>query len=101
MVYSGLILYDNFPANTRRWRIAGLMLAHRLRRWTNIIPTFGQRFGLLDWYLFQQTRGIHPMLFQCWASVEDGGPSLKQHWVNSPYLQGSCSLITGVLYERI
>ena len=23
----------------------------------------------------------HPMLFQCWASVEDGGPTLKQHCV--------------------
>ena len=21
-----------------------------------------------------------PMLFQCWASVEDGGPTLKRHW---------------------
>ena len=32
--------------------------------------------------LSQQTRGIHPMLFQCWASVEDDGPTLKQHLVN-------------------
>ena len=32
----------------------------------------------------QQTRGIHPMLFQCWASVEDAGPTLKQHWVDAP-----------------
>ena len=31
-----------------------------------------------------QTRYIHPMLFQCWASVEDGGATLKQHWVNVP-----------------
>ena len=23
---------------------------------------------------------LTPMLFQCWASVEDGGPTLKQHW---------------------
>ena len=30
----------------------------------------------------QQTRGIHLMMFQCWASVEDGGPTLKQHRVN-------------------
>ena len=29
------------------------------------------------------------MLFQCWASVEDGGPTLKQHWVNAPCLLGS------------
>ena len=26
---------------------------------------------------------IHPVLFQCWASVEGGGPTLKQHWVNA------------------
>ena len=24
------------------------------------------------------------MLYQCWASVEDGGPTLKQHWANAP-----------------
>ena len=29
--------------------------------------------------LANQPLGIHPMLFQCWASVEDGGPTtLKQ-----------------------
>ena len=28
------------------------------------------------------------MLFQCWASVEDGGPILKQHWVNASCLLG-------------
>ena len=22
------------------------------------------------------------MLFQCWVSVVDGGPTLKQHWIN-------------------
>ena len=34
------------------------------------------------WNVPQQTRGIHTMVFQCWASVEDGGPTLKQHCVN-------------------
>ena len=34
----------------------------------------------------QQTRGIDRMLFQCWASVEDGGPTLKEHRVNTPFL---------------
>ena len=42
-----------------------------------------------DGPLSQQTRGIHPMLLQCWASVEDGGPTLKQHWVNAPCLLGA------------
>ena len=37
----------------------------------------------------QQTRGIRPTLFQCWASVEDGGPTLKQDWVNAPCLLGT------------
>ena len=27
----------------------------------------------------QQTRGIHPKLFQCWHTVVDAGPTLKQH----------------------
>ena len=31
----------------------------------------------------QQTRGIHPILFQCWSTVFDAGPTLKQHRVNS------------------
>ena len=34
----------------------------------------------------QQTRVIQPMLFQCWASGEDDGPTLKQLWVNVSYL---------------
>ena len=28
------------------------------------------------------------MLIQCWASVEDGGPTLNQHCVNVPCLLG-------------
>ena len=40
----------------------------------------------------QQTRGFHPMLFQCWASVVDGGPTLKQHWVNASCLLGRAQI---------
>ena len=36
----------------------------------------------------QQTRDIQPMLFQCWPTVEDGGPALKQHWVDDSRLLG-------------
>ena len=35
-----------------------------------------------------KVRGVHPMLFQCWASVCDAGPTLKQHWVNVPFFLG-------------
>ena len=37
----------------------------------------------------QKTRDIHTTLFQSLASVEDNGPTLKQHWVNAPCLLGS------------
>ena len=36
----------------------------------------------------QQTRRVEPVLFQCWTSVVDGGPILKQHWCNDLCLQG-------------
>ena len=29
------------------------------------------------------------MMFQCWASAADGGPTLKQHWVNASWLLGT------------
>ena len=32
------------------------------------------------------------MLFQCWASVEDGGPTLKQHRVNASCVLGQRAL---------
>ena len=32
-----------YPANTRRSPNVGLMLGHRLRRWSNITPTLGER----------------------------------------------------------
>ena len=38
----------------------------------------------------QQTRGIHPMLFQSWATVFDAGPTLKQLWVDASCLLGIC-----------
>ena len=31
-----------------------------------------------------------PMLVQCWASVVDGGPTLRQHWITELCLLGSC-----------
>ena len=36
----------------------------------------------------QKTRDIHPLRFQCWASVEGGGPTLKKQWVNVLCLLG-------------
>ena len=39
--------------------------------------------------LSQQTRGLDPILFQCWSSAVGVGPILKQHWVKSSRLLGS------------
>ena len=36
--------------------------------------------------LSQQTPDIHLMLFQCWPTVFDAGPTLKQHCLNDPCL---------------
>ena len=37
---------------------------------------------------FQQTRDIHLMLFQSWATFFDAGPTSKQHGTNAPCLLG-------------
>ena len=41
----------------------------------------------------KQTQGIHPMPFQCWPTVFDTGPTMKQHWVNAPCLLGAVYVI--------
>ena len=46
-----------------------------------------------------QMRGVHPMLFQCWASIEDGGPTLKQHWVRVSCVLGHQSLFKCMCYH--
>ena len=51
------------------------MLGHCLRRWE-------------DGYGSQKTQDIYPMPFQCWPTVFDGWPTLKQHRVNASCLLG-------------
>ena len=36
----------------------------------------------------QQTRNTEPMLIQCWVTVFDADPTLKQHWLGVPCLLG-------------
>ena len=38
--------------------------------------------------LSQQTRDFDPMLFQCWPTVYDAGPTLNKHWANVSCLLG-------------
>ena len=40
------------------------------------------------------------MLFQCWASIEDSVPTLKQLWMNVPYLLGLLSQTLAQLLQQ-
>ena len=102
------------PANRRHWTNAGLMLAHRLRRWLNIKPALGVREETRDkwktrllrfcekgsrftikclWVETDKTKrkqtGTREMLltnlFQWWVV----GPALDQIWGNASCL-GAC-----------
>ena len=75
------------------------MLAQRRRRRPCITTALGQYIMLsgvsgtgmdsVTRITMQQseTRYNHPMLFQCRASVENCGSTLKQHWVNATCLR--------------
>ena len=54
-MYTYAFYIGPYPANTRRWPNIELMLVHRLRRWTNISPTFDQRL------VFAGSIGLHDM----------------------------------------
>ena len=84
-----------FSSPTRRW-FAGQFASRcssffaALAKYTDLLPKQKSSSTILTTSLCgdektvvdhsQQTRKTEPMVFQCWASVEDGGPTLKQHW---------------------
>ena len=82
----------SFPANTRRWPNAGVMLGHRLRRWPNNNPTLGQRLvfaGLCpDWehrreYIAMSYRIVLCVLmYSYWHLVI---VQLKTNWMDGEY----------------
>ena len=75
--------------------LAGIMLAQRCRRWPSITSAFGQCTVLsgvpgagiesVTRITMQKSANTvdHTMLFQCRASIEEHGSTLKQHWVNA------------------
>ena len=82
-----LLSWNTTPAN------AGSMFTQRLSIWTSNCPESGVFFLYIygelgkGWHVFfsqnnHQTRDIDTMLFYCWASVVDAGPTLKQHCVD-------------------
>ena len=55
--------------------LVGIMLFHN---WANVWCHPGS--GLSGDKVSGQTRDNHPILFQCWASVEYDSPALNQQW---------------------
>ena len=48
----------------------------------------------------QQTRDLHPMLVQCWPTVYDVGPTLKQHWMSVSCLLGWAGCHSGQISDQ-
>ena len=72
-----------YPANTRRWTNAGLMLAHRLRRWPNISPALIQSFvstGTVCLLGYIQIK--REALPRCWVNVGPSSSTLAQLYHN-------------------
>ena len=63
------------PEDTRRWTNAGLMLVHRLRRWTNIKTALEQRLV----FTRQKTQDAGCTLVVCWLNVEPRSVTLVQY----------------------
>ena len=102
----------HFPENTKHLYHIYTMLVQRGRRWAGVVEMLykcfvfarlpAQATKFKSWrsetehatyqslrlpkILSQQTRDVDPVLFQCWASVADGGPTFKQHWVSASRL---------------
>ena len=47
----------------------------------------------------QQTRDIQPMLYQCWSTVYDAGPTLVHHWVDVSCLLGGLLSLCSSLHS--
>ena len=78
------ISYHNILANTRHSPNAGTMLGQRRRWWLNIVSALGECL-VLTGILHDSSK--HETLrkkvsVQCWASVEDDGPTLYRHRLN-------------------
>ena len=63
-------------------------------RWIyNVWPTL----LYLSLIVTRQSRGVYPMLVQCWYDVYDVGPPLNQHWMNASCLPGCTQVCQTVL----
>ena len=53
----------------------------RLDRVSVSQPEGDHNIGIYIGNILRYTEDANPILFQCWSSVCDAGPTLKQHWV--------------------
>ena len=68
-----------YQGNTTRLPNAGLMFAHRLRRWANISPALGKR---VVFAAMACAPSKHDTTIQCWANVGPLSTTLAQHRPN-------------------
>ena len=70
------------PANPRRWPNAVSMLVHRVLRWPSNNPTQFADGSIREppgqWPSILLS--VDPLLFNCWPSVFDAGPTVEQQW---------------------
>ena len=80
----------------RGWFNAVLILGKRQQRWPNNKPTLSHHqviarkagciyvngYNLTPIVCTQQTRHVETMMFKCWPSVYDAGPTFKHYYFN-------------------
>ena len=49
--------------------------------------------------VYEATSDVYPMLFECWASVADAGPTFKQHWLNASFFFWVAGYIGGRIFH--
>ena len=103
--FSVLNIYE-LKENTREKHIFCSLKHKQRQKWPNLnsCVTGGRvnnRTGATEQFdnVTEQTRGVLPMLFQCWPA----GPALKQHWVDvfavkaaCPVWEAECTLLGGI-----
>ena len=86
------------PTITSDWRlVAGIIRRVTLNAgimWAQHYYNFKLTYRVWWDLRAQQTRDYEPVLFYCWSTVCDAGPTLKQHWLNI-----SCLLVWNMWLE--
>ena len=80
-------------AHSDLWTVWRTVYAQLWRQHPGFEPsTWVTGYNQTEWAIratIQQTRDIEPLLWQCWSTVYDAGPTLTQQWFNVSCLLGT------------